>query len=211
MKYFIAILVMLLATPAFAEIKLEAPNECVVGELVTLDASESTCEKLKWQVLEVDVALSECVDFKAFGKVACFSARTSSIWLVLISGVAEDGSPEMITHKLVVGGAGGPAAVNLDSKIRSWSKAIDKTEKTKGEAMKLAQSFRAISNADIPADKFLEATAKANKQALGEALQAWVPFLDRLGEYLDSAQLNTTEDYQAIWVEIADGIERAFK
>lgn len=207
MKY-LALLLMFLATPAYAEIKLNAPDACVVGELVSLDASESTCEKLKWQVLRVDPALDECLDFRAFEKIACFSARAESIWLVIISGVAEDGSPEMLTHKLVVGNCSGPATANLGSKIKTWSKLVVEEREA---AAKLAQSFRAISNADIPAEKFLEATAKANKQALGSSLQAWMPFLDKLGDYLDTHPPSTTEEYQRVWVEIADGIERAFK
>jgi hypothetical protein len=210
MKNFIAVLLLFLAVPsAHAEIKLNAPDDCVVGELVTLDASESTCEQLKWQVLLVHSSLDECMDFKSFGKVACFSSRIPSTWLILISGVAEDGSPEMITHRLVVeGGIENPAVANLESKIKTWSKLV-KTDRE--AAIKLAQSFRAISNADIPAEKFLEATAKANKQALDDSLEAWMPFLDRLGTYLDEVQLSTTADYQRVWVEIADGIERAFQ
>lgn len=207
MKYFVALLAMFLVTPVFAEIKLDSPDSCVVGELVTLDASESTCEKLQWQVLRVDPGLEECIDFKPFGKVACFSSRQPSIWLVIISGVAADGSPEMTTHKLLVEGKSGPL-LGLGSKIKTWSKLVETEREV---ALKLAQSFRAISNADIPADKFLEATAKANKQALGEALEAWMPFLDRLGDYLDENSPNTTEGYQKLWIEIANGIERAFQ
>jgi len=209
MKYFLATLLMLLIVPSVqAEIKLNAPDNCVVGELVTLDASESTCEQLKWRVLLVHSSLDECMDFKSFGKVACLSSRVPSTWLILISGVAEDGSPEMLTHKLTVeDGIKNPAVANLGSRINNWSKLV----KTNREAAaKLAQSFRAISNAEIPADKFLEATAKANKQALGDSLEAWMPFLDCLGTYLDENPPITTQDYQRVWVEIANGIERAF-
>lgn len=210
MRYLLAILAMFLTTPAFAEIKLDAPDSCVVGELVTLDATGSTCERLQWQILCVNSDLDECVDFKPFGKEACFSARASSIWLVIISGVSVEGAPLMLTHKLVVEGNTPEALVklNLGAKISTWAKLVTSD---RDKAMRLAQSFLAISNAEIPADKFLAATAKANKQALGDSLEAWMPFLDKLGAYLDETQLRTTEDYQRTWVEIASGIERAFK
>lgn len=209
MRAIIIIAIIAITAKAYASIELKAPETCVVGELVILDASESTCESLKWQVLRVDSALSESIDFRAFDKIACFSARESSIWLIIVSGVIE-GKPELLTRKLTV--IGNDNITNdLDSKIKVWLKLV-KSNTVKEESLKLAQSFRTISNASIPPEKFLEATALANKQILGDSLQLWIPFFDELGRYLDSLDnLVSTVDYQKLWVEIANGLERAIK
>lgn len=204
----LALLLILISSTALADtIELDAPDTCVVGELVTLDGSKSESE-LTWKVLRVDSSLEECLDFKSFGKVACFSARASSHWLVIVSGVSKDGKPSMITHSIVVGDGGG-SVVNLESKIRTWARKVE-TENRREEAIKLAQSFRALAGAELPADKIIEATAFANKQALGDSLEAWMPFLDPLGDYLDEAGLETRDDYRRTWIEIAEAIERAF-
>lgn len=221
MKYF-AILLALIATPLGAAgitseaLVLQAPDVCEIGELVTLDASASASPEVTWKVVRVDATLEECMDFKAFGKVACFSAREASMWLVIVSGVGPDNQPIMMTHSITVdGGVPGPGpGPSIESKIKQWSRLVE-SDNTREEAIKLAQSFRALAGAELPVDKVLEATALANKQALGTSLQAWMPFLDKLGTHLDELAANdglsTRDDYQRTWNAIADGIERAFK
>jgi len=220
--YCLAMLMLLPFSPAQGAepaetIILQAPDTCVVGELVTLDASSSASKEVEWKVLRVDSGLDECLDFKAFGKVACFSAREPSQWLVIISGVDAGGKPAMQTHSILVDGGGspsGPSTPSLESRIRTWSKKVE-SDNLREEAIKLAQSFRALAAAELPVNKVLEATALANKQALGESLEAWIPFLDALGTYLDdlgeAGGLESREQYERVWNDIADSIERTFK
>jgi hypothetical protein len=51
MKYLAALLLAFVPCIAFADIKLNAPEEAEVGELIRLDASESACEDLIWEVI----------------------------------------------------------------------------------------------------------------------------------------------------------------
>jgi hypothetical protein len=204
MKYLLAVLFMLLPTVALAEIELTAPDTCVVGELVLLDASASLGDSLTWEVHP------STEDFRVFGKQACFSGRAAGTFLVIIAGV-EDEQPVLKTHTLTV--EGGIVSSDLSSRMQEWAKLVT-SENTSEEALKFAQSFRALAGAKIPVEQILEATADANRRALGESLEAWKPFLDRLGLYLDTlsvdGKLTTPADYQQTWVRLADVIEESF-
>jgi hypothetical protein len=210
MKYFLSTILLLFASSLFAAEAI-GPTTCVVGELVVLDASSLASEEVIWKVLRVDSSLIESQDFKAFGKVACFSARESGLWLVIVSGVAE-GKPCMLIHSIEVGG--GSVAPKLETQMKQWVPLV-KSKNVKEEASRLAQSFQIIASTDLPVEKMLEATAIANKQALGNSLQAWIPFLDKLGDHLDQLaadkKLVTKEDYKKVWLDIASAIERNFK
>lgn len=201
MKY-LAILVFFFVSTAYAEIKLEAPDSCVVGELVRFDATESDSEKLIWEIVP------ETPDFHPKGKEAFFSGREGGEFLVIIAGTG----PALRTHLIVV--EGGTVSTSLDFKIKELLKKVVSSN-GREEAIKLAQSFRAIGNTEIPIEKLLEATAKANRLALDDNLDAWEPFLVGLGTYLDrqadSGQLTTRQHYQQTWNAIANSIEKYVK
>jgi hypothetical protein len=184
-------------TPAVADIVLEAPETGSIGELIRLDATKSKSEELVW---DID---PETSDFEAVGKRAFLSSRTPGRYLVLIAGVA-NGKPVLKKHEVVIEGA---TPTGLDSKIKSWLGQV-RSENGKQEALQLASTFRALANAEIAPDKMLEATARATNQTLGDSLEAWKPFLDSLGAYLDAAEIT---DYPATYRAIADAIEKAIK
>lgn len=194
-----------LPTVALTEIELNAPDSCVVGELVVFDASASRSDSLKWAIKP------ETDDFKVFGKQACFSGRAAGEFLVIIAGV-EDGQPVLRTHEIVV--EGGVVSSDIARQMKEWAKSVT-SEKRAEEALKFAQSFRALAGAKIPVDQMLEATADANRRALADSLESWKPFLDRLGIHLDSlsadGKLKTPDDYKQTWLSLADAIEECFK
>jgi hypothetical protein len=199
------LLILLIPSFALAEIELNAPDTCVVGELVVLDASPSLSVELVWEITPTTD------DFKIFGKQACFSGREPGEYLVIIAGV-EEGVPVLRTHRLVV--EGGAVSSDLATRMKGWAKTVT-SENVSEEALKFAQSFRALAGAKIPVEQMLEATADANRRALGESLDAWKPFLDRLGLYLDSlavdGKLKTAEQYKETWLRLADVIEECFR
>jgi hypothetical protein len=204
MKYFLTLLLLLVPRVAVPEIRLEAPEVCVVGELVVLDASESVSETLVWQISPFTP------DFKVFDKQACFSSRVIGEYMVIIAGV-EEGQPVLRTHMLRVGVV---SPVDLSTQMEEWAKEVT-SENVMEEALKFAQSFRALADADIPPEQFITATADANRRALGESLDAWKPFLDRLGAYLNTlavdGRLLSPDDYRKTWITVADSIEECFK
>lgn len=205
MRYLCLILA-LLATPALADIKLNAPTDAQVGELIRLDATESTCEDLIWEVIP------ETEDFEAVGKKAFLSSRAGGEYLIIIAG-SEENKPVLHTHRvyvepLVPPDPDDPNTVSLDSEIRKWLTKV-RSDGGKEEARKLAQSFRFVAGSPhVKVEDFLTAAASSNRMVLGDSLDAWKPFLDGLGRYLDKNPPRTLPNYQKVWNTIADSIER---
>jgi hypothetical protein len=179
-----------------SDISLKAPDSCEIGELVRLDASESDSETLIWEVIP------ETPDFEAVGKKAFFSSRRTGEYLFIIAG-SEDNKPVLHTHKVYIQGKS-----DLAQQIRQWLTRV-RSEDGQEEARKLAQSFRFVAGSThVDLENFLETTSKSNRMVLGESLDAWKPFLDGLGRYLDQNPPRTLERYRDTWNKIADAIER---
>lgn len=202
MRPFITLALILVSAVAQAEIKLKAPEYAVVGELIRIDASESDSETLKMEL----VPPSE--DFEQVGKRAFLSSRTGGDYLLIIAG-SENNEPVLKTHRIYVEPLVPPdPTVNLDSEIRRWLTQV-RSDGGKEEARKLAQSFRFVAGSPhTDVNNFLAATASSNRMVLGDSLDAWKPFLDGLGLYLDANTPRTLEKYQQVWRTIADSIER---
>lgn len=192
----------MLASTCFAE--LNAPKTCDVGELVRIEAPADI--NLKW------VILPETPNFEVVNNRAFLSAQaTDTEFLIIVSGARAD-EPFLWTAKIVVTGEATP--LTLDVKVSRWLDLVESEHKLE-EAKRLASVFRTLSTTEIEATKILAATAVANRQALGESLEAWMPFLDALGSELDAfvenKQLETREDYREIWSLIAQGIEKGIE
>lgn len=200
------LLLLLLPSVGFAEIKLTAPESCVVGELVRLDATASDSETLEWRIVP------DSPDFQPVGKTAFFSSRQGGDFLIIVAGSEQD-KPVLHTHFIHVDG-GTMSIGDLDTIVKELLKKVV-TKNGREEAIKLAQSFRAIGGTEIPVEQILTATVAANRAALGESLEAWKPFLDGLAQYLDALtlenKLNVKDDYTKTWVAIANAIERHVK
>jgi hypothetical protein len=204
MKY-LAFLIALFAVPAFAEIKLNAPTDAVVGQLIRIDCTESDCEDLIFEVIP------ETEDFEAIGKKAFLSSRTGGEYLVIVAG-SEENKPVLKTHRIYVEPLVPPdpddKTVNIDSEIRRWLTQV-RSDGGKEEARKLAQSFRFVAGSPhTKLNDFLAAAASSNRMVLGDSLEAWKPFLDGLGRYLDQNQPRSLDQYKEVWIAIAAAIER---
>lgn len=153
-----------------APLEMKCPDECVIGELVRIECNQD----VSWQIIP------ENKDFAADGKRAYFSSRSEGEYTIIAVG---DKRRSLVKKLKVVGVAEPLAAV------------LKKIKGTKEEAIKLAQSFRALSKEPID----IEATAAANRVALGKNLDAWKPFLDYLGENIEPSH--------ASWLKIAGALD----
>jgi len=191
---------------------LRAQDDCEVGELVRLDASESDVDGLTWQILP------STPDFEIIedGRRAFFSARAESAgqsFLIIIAG-AKAGQPFLTHHTIdVIGEAPTPGPESLASMVRRWTKEVGEYEGKKVHGLAIAQVFKKLGTADdVTVDQILEATATANSAVLGGDLEKWMPLLEPIGKELDkmteAGQLTTREHYKATWLAIADGIEK---
>jgi len=82
-------------------------------------------------------------------------------------------------------------------------------------AVKLAESFESVSDritALSTPKGIIEATAEANRAALGDELDAWKPLLKKIQATLANMArantLTTPEQHKAVWLEIAEGLRK---
>lgn len=200
--------------PDTPQITLRAKKLCEVGELLRLDATESTVDGLTWQIIP------KTNDFEVIenGRRAFFSSRTpGSEYLVILAG-AKDGKAYLKHHKIRVRGelpAPGPKTIDL--KISEWLDLVPESEFKKEDAIRVATAFEETASklqaGEMDVDNMLEATAVANVVALGERLEDWKAFLTELGTemqiYVDSGQLETREQFLEVWATVAKGLRQA--
>lgn len=193
-----------------AQVVLIAPSEARVGELVRFDASDSVADSFEWLVVP-----QSCPDFEVYdaGRKAVFSARMEGDYQFIIA-CAKDGTVDVMSHVLHVEGPPPmPTNDRLDEWIPFWFWAENLP---KAEALALADSFEAIAaRADElkqPKD-WIIATADANREVLGDRIDAWGPLLDKIGAALraraENGALNTPEEHAAAWLEVAAGLRKA--
>jgi hypothetical protein len=198
-----------------AHIVIKAQDTAEVGELVRFDLSDSAAQSYKW------ILVPESVDFETYrdGEAAVFSARKPGEYMFIVA-CAYNGSVDVATHIVTVGG-GTPyvpdvsrpdAVAGLDQWAVYWCSMNDRPG---DEAEKLADSFEAVS-AQIAAgvlqkaDEIIEATADANRKALGDSLPEWMPVLRELQaamqEKAEQGELLTPDQHRVLWEEIAKGL-----
>lgn len=196
-------------TPA-ADLKLRAPDVSEVGELVRLDARESTVDGIIWQILP----FSEDFEVIENGRRAFFTSRVPGTYLFVIAG-AKDGQAYLIHHTIIVDGGVDTGEVTLSSKIRAWLSKVPDYEGKAAKAKAISGVFRKLATDEgVDVKELLQATATANAAVLGGDLEKWIPFLEALGAeldiYVENDQLGTREQYKEIWLLISNGIDRVF-
>lgn len=190
-----------------AKIVLDAPSTARIGELVRLDVSASNAASFKW------LLVPESDDFLTYdaGARAVFSARTAGEYRFIVACGAEDGSVDVVTHVVrVPEPPSKPVSDSLAEWIPYWNWSMDLPQ---SECLALADSFDDIADKQAtlsePKD-WIEATAAANREVLGDRIDAWTPMLDKIGAKLlkmaESGALQTPEEHAKVWREIARGL-----
>ena len=185
---------------------LDAPSTCEVGELVRLDTAGSTVVSYRWAI----VPLSDDFLVVENGQRAVFSGREPGKYIVVVAAATGD-QASLVVHEIEVVAQGG----NAEHVVSRWLKKVkyDDLQAKRIKVAELATVFRSLSLDKTEADEMLAKAAAANNEVLGEELELWKEFLMALGHYLDqkaaAGQLETTEDYQAVWREIADALSSA--
>lgn len=198
-----------------AKVIINAQKTAEIGELIRFDLSESTAQSFKW------LRIPETVDFETYGTDnrfdrAVFSARKSGEYLFIVA-CAYDGTVDIAKHIVIVEGPVAPIMPpNIDAGLGQWvAYWCLINDCPKDEAAKLAGSFENIA-AQIAAgvlqeaDDIVEATAEANREALGNSLQAWLPVLRELQTRMkiqaEQGALTTPDQHRDLWLEIAEGL-----
>lgn len=198
------------ADPNAAKVVIKAPASVKAGDLVVLDVSGSNAMSFAWKVVP------ETANFLVIdgGKRAVFSNGTGGDFLFIVSAAKGD-TVDVKTHTVKVDGPDGtPAPTDIASKVAAWCEPVESPTK-RDEALKLAQSFSSVAAVITPAmtpEDIGEATKKSNRDALGENVTKWEPFLISLmGELQSQAEagnLPDTEAHAKAWRSIAEGLKR---
>lgn len=195
-------------TAGEAKIVLKAPDKAKIGQLVILDVSESTAATFRWE-LQQKTANFLVIDN---GRKAVFSAEAGGDYTFVVAAASGNSVDVKIFTVKVAGGAPQPGD-DIGTKIAKWCEKIDYPAK-RDDLLKLAQSFSSVSAVITdqmgPAD-IVDATKKSNRDALGNNIQNWVPFLEGLQGELKSlaegGKLPDNEAHRRIWRAIADGLK----
>jgi hypothetical protein len=203
-----------------AEIVVNAQELAEVGELVRFDVSNSVAESFKW------LLVPESVDFEVYdeGKRAVFSARRSGEYMFIVA-CAYQGTVDVTMHVVTIEGDN-PLPPNPDTPVvpkpNEGSLFIDwipywcsQAQCLKYETLQVAGSFEGVAaqisaGVLIDVESIIEATANANRQALGDSLVLWLPVLREIQTELKSraeaGTLTTLEQHATVWREIAKGM-----
>lgn len=206
-----------------ADIVINAQESAEVGELVRFDVSKSTADSFKW------VLVPDSIDFEIYdeGQRAVFSARHPGEYMFIV-GCAYQGTIDIVTHIVTIEGGDPDPPIPPNPDIPNIPKPGDgaglgewlaywcsQTQCSKYETLQVAGSFEGVAaqiSAGVLTDtkSIIEATANANRQALGDSLTDWLPVLREIQTELKSRAeagiLITPEQHAATWREIARGM-----
>jgi len=210
-----------------AVVVVSAPKEVKLGKLVVLDVSESTAVTFKWLVVP------ETEDFLVIddGRRAVFSSGVPGEFMFIIAGAAAD-TVDVKRHVVRVLGIAPPGPVEppdpitpplpgpsvltseLAKQVNGWCGQIQSPTRS-AEARQLANGFESVASqidAGVltTAYDIIQSTTDANKGALGDRLQVWIPFLRGLQAELearaDDGKLVSPDQHSEAWKEIAKGL-----
>jgi len=207
-----------------AWIVVNAPSMGDIGELIRFDLSDSVAESFKW------LCVPESVDFEIYdnGRRAVFSARTPGEYMFIVA-CAYQGTVDITTHIVIITGTDpAPLPPGPDNNYPAVPKPVDGAslmewlpywcsiiQCPKDETMKLAASFESVAativaGVNTTPQEIVEATSKANRQALGESITAWMPVLQNLQGALktrsETGTCVTAEQHAEAWRDIAGGL-----
>lgn len=190
-----------------AKIVLNAPSTARVGELVRLDASQSTADTFKW------VLVPESVDFEVYaeGKKAVFSARSPGTFQFVL-GIAKSGTVDVIVHTIhILGPPDEPTDIrNVESHVAFWLWSVQASDE---EKQSLADAFDKVAEMGLgEAPAWIYETKRAVEDALGDAKPRWDTFLKQLGGYMqqlgEAGVMIEPDEHAQIWREIAEAIRK---
>ncbi len=201
-----------------AKIIIKASSEAEIGQLVRLDVSASKAESFRW------LLVPNSADFEVYadGKRAVFSAREAGEYMFIVA-CAYKGTVSVSTHTIRVGNPtprpGDYPIVERPSTgaaisgwVPYWCSLTGRPEK---ETRVLAESFEGIASTisagvNTTPQEISEATGNANRQSLGDSIEAWKPFLLSLqNEFKNRATAGTlvsAEQHAEMWREVAKGL-----
>lgn len=180
---------------------VKAPETCVVGEMVTIDATASNCDTFEWKVIP------ETNNFRVItnGQEALFCASAPGKFIFVIGGT-RDGilMPLKDITVIVEASIASPLIIPDDAftiKVKSWLPTnIDPVI-----LEKLAKSFERVASANHKdVASLVKTTALSNRGILGPQLEMYKPFLVAFSVHLKTNYTEATIDkHVELWFNLA--------
>jgi hypothetical protein len=199
--------------PAEATVKIIAPDKAKVGDLIVIDLSESIGSGFDVVVSPTPPGMMIFDDGRI---IVCGTGNKALTYTFMIS-CAVDGDSDIEIHKIEITGLPrvpvGPGDEVVE-KVKDWVSNV-KSPSKRDDALKLAQSFASVAividqGTFSTPEELVRATATSNREALGDNLEKWTPFLDHLmAELKAMADINKLTDVEAhgtVWKEVAQGL-----
>lgn len=180
---------------------VKAPETCVIGEMVTIDATASNCDTFQWLVIP------ETVDYRTItnGQETLFTSRTPGTYVFIIAGTRDGILLPLKNITIIVERSVAPVPAIVDNaftiKIKSWLP----TDADPVILEKLAQSFERVASAGHKevAD-LIKITALSNRGILGSQLEEYKPFLIAFSNHLKINYVEATVDkHIELWFNLA--------
>jgi len=201
-----------------AKIIIKAQTIAEVGELVRFDVSSSQAESFKW------ILVPESPDFEVYndGRRATFSARKEGEYMFIVA-CAYKSKVDVTTHIVTVGTPGPkPNSYPNVSRPDSNAEVVDwvpywcaLTQRPQDGALKLSASFDGVAatisaGVNTTPNEIINATSESTRQALGDSIEDWKPFLLSLqNQFKDRAAAGTLvspDQHAKMWREVATGL-----
>lgn len=175
--------------------KVDCVYQAQVGELVILEATPASA--YQWQVLP-DNSNYRIVNG---GQTLIFSAQEVGEY-IFVCAMAKGNEVELVVHKVVVA----PFSVNLKSLVKRWLP----SNYDKDIAKKLSRAFRESTEDVESVDELIERSAEYNRDALGDNLEVWKPFLIKFSNHCKTnLESKSLEEHIAVWIEVSKALKSA--
>jgi len=194
-----------------AKLVIEGPTKVKAGDLVVLSVEKSRAATFKW------IVIPSTTNYLVIdnGKRVVFSSGSSQIpEFKFIVACSLGDTCDVAVHTVTVIGQTTEIVDSFESKIAGWCESV-KSDTKRDDILKLAQSFSSVAmimeggTLVTPTD-IVNATFKSNKDALGDKLDAWLPFREGLANELRQMSANgklaDTAAHLQVWKIIAGSL-----
>lgn len=186
---------------------IEAPIEAQPGELVILEAKIAAAS-YTWKVIPDNENYKIIED----GKKLIFSSQYPGQYIFVLAAAKGD-TVDMIVHTINIvvyepepepAPIVEPAVDTFIELVKTWLP----EDYEHNEPMLLSRSFELVAligHDDI--DKFLKVTALSNRTSLGEELDKWKPFLEKVSQYCkENLAEKDIDAHIEFWLELAKAL-----
>ena len=179
---------------------VKSPESCVIGEMVTIDATASNCDTFEWKVIPATD------DFRVItnGQEALFCARAPGTYIFILAGTRDGILMPLKAITIIVEQGVTPVVIvenTFTIKVKSWlpqgadPKILEQ----------LARSFERVASAThADVASLVKTTALSNRSALGANLPQYKPFLIAFSAHLKTNLTESTiDEHVELWFNMA--------